>query len=286
METANESRFPPSAGGRPADLAARFGIASYQEQAVQYLLDHTSLRGLRVLEVGGSNLPRQLVLDELGAREWVCIDIIGQGRYQLQQQSAHYAEVGIHPITEAPQLIGTKDYLIFDGQIENAATVAGGYFDAVISITSFEHILALPAAMQVICTLKSKSAPFFTYHGPIWSGRHGHHVWVDAELNFNMPGCIEPFSHLLDSPPAMFSKLRSKYGDRRAQQAVLQMYHEPRINRLFYEDYVEYFRQYLTEVDVSPYFKQPIPDILRSNLERRHPGYKQFEAYGMTAFGH
>lgn len=265
--------------------ADRYGIAPYQETALRIFLESHSLEGARVLEVGGSNLPRALVRDELGARQWVSVDIIDQGRYQLQQQSEHYASERIVSLQHAGEHLDHHDYLILDGAIESGHALPHDYFDAVISITSFEHILAIPAAMAVIGKTKTSRAPFFTYHGPIWSGPYGHHVWVDDELNFNNTHWTVPYVHLLHSPPEVFEMLRRRYGDERAQNVVLQMFCLPRINRFFYEDYERFFRMALSEVEIKPYGSKRIDRSLLRKLRTLHPTRDEFEAYGVIAIG-
>ena len=47
---------------------------TYQLDFLKIIDSLHPLKGLRVLEIGGSNLPRGLVLDELGARQWICVD--------------------------------------------------------------------------------------------------------------------------------------------------------------------------------------------------------------------
>jgi hypothetical protein len=268
-----------------AELPRTHGIAGYQAEAIQKSADYVSLAGKRVLEVGGSNLPRALTHDFLGAVEWVSVDIIGQGAYQLAQQSEHYASVGIHPLLAADSIVGTKDYVILDGAIEDAVLLPEGYFDAVISITSFEHILAIPAALAAIIRAKGQTSPFFSYHGPIWSGPYGHHVYVDDVLNFNNDTWIEPHGHLLNTPPEMYAHLAPVVGHERAQRVVLQMYNEPRINRFFFEDYEAFFRAKLTDLSIAPYFDLPMQDERQRRLEELYPRYKHFSAYGMTVFG-
>jgi SAM-dependent methyltransferase len=264
---------------------AALGVAAYQSQALSHLLGRVNLNGKRVLEVGGSNLPRKLLFDFLGVEEWVSVDIIAEGRYQLLQQDAHYKQEGVSPLAEAHLLTGTKDYLILDGAIEAATGLPTAHFDLVVSITSLEHILPLASALAQMKRVLRPGGFIFTYHGPIWSAYCGHHIWVDDELNFNAEGSIPDFAHLLLSPPEMFDVLRTTFGETRAEKAVLQIYHLPRINRLFYEDYLSYFKLAgFYEIEAMPYAQRAINTGLQRKLEVSHPGYHVFDAYGMCAF--
>jgi hypothetical protein len=261
------------------------GVAEYQIAALAELLQRTSLAGKRVLEVGGSNLPRALVLAHLGAKEWISVDIIEEGSYQLEQQGSHYRTEGINDLKLASQLIGSRSYLILNGKIEDATDLSSSYFDVVVSITSFEHILAIPSALATMQHVKTSQAYVFSYHGPIWSSYCGHHVWVDDEIHFNNHAAIPAFDHLLCDPPEMFEKLIKRYDRKRAEQAVLQIYHLPRINRLFYEDYCAYFTlANFSAIETTAYGRTLVEDAVQTALEQRHPGHHEFSAYGMIAW--
>lgn len=169
-----------------------------------------------------------------------------------------------------------------NGAIEDASALPDRYFDAVASIASFEHILAMPSALATKRRLKRPEAALFSYHGPIWSSYCGHHIEVDDEPHFDDPEAIPPFAHLLHGPPEMHELLAARFGMARAERAVLQMYHSPRVNRLFYEDYLRYFaRAGFTGLETEAYCAIEVPDDLRRRLEARHPGYHIFDAYGM-----
>ncbi len=264
-----------------SEMPSRFGIAPYQAHAFGMFLDHFSFVGKRVLEVGGSNLPAEFVIGTLQAKEWVSIDVIGDGAYQLLQQADHYKSVGIRNIGDASKSLGSHEYLIFDGRIEQASDLPQGYFDIVLSITSFEHVLAYGAALKTINYLKQSNGVFASYHGPLWSCIDGHHIWVDDELNFTVPGSMPAFGHLLYSPPELLSILSPRYGFERAQEAVLQTYHLPRINRLFYEDHAKYLQSEFRTVHLEPYGVGFVDEAILTQLELRYPFYKRFDAYGL-----
>lgn len=268
------------------NIALRHNIAQYQAIALAELFDKTDIRGKKILEVGGSNLPRELVFGECGASEWVSVDILGSGYYQVKNQGAHYEREGIHSIQEIAGLVGTRDYLIFDGCIEMAQGLPSGYFDVVLSITSFEHILRFNSAMAQIMRAKKADGVLFSYHGPLWSSYCGHHIWVDDELNFNKRGTVPDFGHLILAPPEMFKEIERTFGTERAEEAVQQIYHSPRINRLFFEDYEMYFQMAgMSDLSVQAYGSEDLDRTILSMLRRMYPGRSNFSAYGIQVFG-
>src|ERR1035438_10704553 len=59
---------------------------------------HCSLEGKRVLEVGGSNIPKQFLFEELKVRQWVSVDrVYAENRKYWPKQ---YRHTGVIPISE------------------------------------------------------------------------------------------------------------------------------------------------------------------------------------------
>ncbi len=76
-----------------AELKEKFGL-SYQLDALEFFEAQVGLRGKRVLELAGSNLPRELVIDRLGVKHWTCIDDPG-GKY-LEVQKKRNTKLAKH----------------------------------------------------------------------------------------------------------------------------------------------------------------------------------------------
>lgn len=103
-------------------------------------------------------------------------------------------------------------------------------------------------------------------------------------LNHNKPGPIDNWAHLLFDPPELYQHLlKSGLPHDRAQKVILQTYHEPRINRLFYEDYVNYAsNSEFNHTSVSPSFVEDVPSEILEMLIQKYPGRRQFQAYGIN----
>jgi SAM-dependent methyltransferase len=278
-------RDGPITPQQAAYFAAEWNTPDYQIDAINRFLLREPLAGKRVLEVGGSNLPRELVFGALGAAQWVCIDVIDDDHYALTEQSRHYSSERIRDGSDIGRELGSDGYQIFNAAIEDAADLPDGGFDAVVSITALEHIINLSPALRNCHRVLKPGGLFYSYHGPVWSGAYGHHIWVDRELNFTRPGSVPPFGHLLRSPPEMIAVLRPRFGQVRAEKAVYQMYHSERINRLFYEDYQQYFAGLpFVETIFEPYGTAVLRSDLERRLRRRWPRSAMFGAYGQTVF--
>jgi hypothetical protein len=94
---------------------------------------------------------------------------------------------------------------------------------------------------------------------------------------------IPKWGHLLMRPPEMYRYLLAHTDAEAAGEIVWQVYHSENLNRLFVEDYEAYFRDsrfasfsarsFVPDVD-------PPPEI-QIELERLHPGRRQFSKIGL-----
>jgi hypothetical protein len=122
----------------------------------------------------------------------------------------------------------------------------------------------------------------FSYFGPLYSCRVGHHCWVTEDLSFINPGKLPDYCHLLLKPPELLKQLSAHYPLETAENAVFQIYYSDRVNRNMLEDYELYMDQSpFEEWEYSPFCVEPVAADLQNQLERARPGYKQFGAYGM-----
>jgi len=264
---------------RIAFIKSQFGLDDYQIAALQAIHERSRLSG-HVLEVGGSNLPRNVVFGDLQAASWTCVDMIDDGRYQVVDNADHYKQITIEPVKNArPAKSG--EYIIFDGPIQEANTLPDGHFDAVISITSFEHINDFPVALAQIRRVLKPGGSLVSYHGPIWSSYCGHHAWVTNELNFNTE-LLPPWSHLLYSPEEMQAFLAEKFDEKIVDEAIRQIYDSPRVNRLFYDDYLRDAENVgFSTCRLEPYSTIEVPTDIEARLKARFGSRcSDFGAYG------
>ena len=270
---------------KPAEVEyfrGKFGIFDYQLETLNGFLRDVDVRGKTMLEVGGSNLPRELVIGRLGADSWHCIDVIPTGHYALRTQAAHYALERIKPLRAFHPEHLIERYNIFDGMIQDAGALPAAHFDAVLSIASFEHILNMTDALSSIRRLLKPGGTLFSNFGPIWSCRVGHHIWVDDELNFTVEDATPPFAHLLYSRDELRTILTERFGVKRAMEAVVQMFDRDFINRFFYEDYESFVdKAGFSEVETSSSYEEDVDPALRARLEALYPGRGHFGTYNI-----
>jgi SAM-dependent methyltransferase len=252
------------------ELQTRFSLGYH----ISYLYQGESivgLKGMRVLEVGGS-LPRGLVIDILGAEQWVGLEAM---RYW---QELGESGGGTRPVadlsTRIQEIKSPSDltrYTILEGLVENLPECLEGTFDRIFSIACFEHVHTLGLALEKMHAALRPGGKLFTMFSPIWSAHDGHHLPVMKDANgkewsyANSP--IPPWGHLLLSPAQMEKHLRSRTDHRTASEMVYNIYHNPHINRLFTEDYIEYVQQSPFQVEVlNLSFPSHIPEQIQKAL--------------------
>jgi SAM-dependent methyltransferase len=267
---------------RRKHLQDEHALHNYHFEALDALLAMTDLRGKCVLEVGGSNMPREMLADDFQVERWVSVDMVDETHYARAQQVDHYSRERIYPLADAADHLFQDLYSIFNGAAENIGDCFGGKFDVVVSITAFEHIGRLATVLRKIHRALRPGGLLFSYFGPIYSCRVGHHCWVAEDLNFNNPGALPEFCHLLMKPAELLSHLVRHYPQETAEEAVYQIYYSERVNRNLFEDYQEYMAASPFEkFECRPYGIQPVEKAAQKKLEQMRPGYRRFDAYGM-----
>ncbi len=270
-----------------AGLQAQFSLSYH----VPYCAEAEKLVGLRgqhVLEVGGS-LPAGFVRDHLGAAQWTAVEELSYWR--TVDHTENLADSPLQRQADAkltsatPQLLD-RDYVLLEGAIEDAPDALAAQFDVAFSIACFEHVSRLPKALHRIARLLRPGGRLFTMFSPIWSAHDGHHLpeitdQTGRTFKFDRSP-IPPWGHLLVGPSGLYEFLCKQTDPATAEEMVYYVYHAPHINRLFLEDYVNYFHQSPLEVKIcTGTFPSAIPANMQSELERLHPDRTQFRFNGL-----
>jgi len=240
--------------------------------------------GKRCIEIGGA-LPPELVIDVYKAREWKAVD----------DRSAYVAEVyGGDATPKAPPVRRVYHSLatwnVADQRIEDLQGNFDGCFDVAVSLAAFEHIADLLSALRSIRRLLRPGGNFMVLVGPIWSGYRGHHVLPTYFPCFPeeagiLLGLLGPWRHLLQTRTELHAALRTKVSQEFADLAVYSIYESPRLNRLFFEEYLMLFRRAGFQVmDLGPWpTPMHVDRTVLHGLRLRMPGCGRFEVDGFTA---
>jgi hypothetical protein len=260
---------------------------SYQIAYLSMIDQICSLAGLRVLEVGGSNLPRKLVFEGLKAKQWICIDDVTtfsphSHRPENDLLYEHYRDAKYFEHSDPVEDILAEDYAIIDGDASDLRIL--DHFDVVISIAAFEHIHRFSTMLSRVHASLKKNGQLLSLFQPIWSGVNGHHLVgiVDAKGDkYGMGGwdIVPPWGHLLFTPPLLYKILRTRTDAKCADDIIYAVYNSTMLNRLFFDDYVDYMNDSpfrLHRVDAMG--KCHVPDAVLEQLATLYPGRTCFDA--------
>ncbi|VBB05518.1 methyltransferase type 11 [Lucifera butyrica] len=112
------------------------------------------------------------------------------------------------------------------------------FFDAVVSIATFEHIADLSLVLSEIRRVLKPFGRFYTEFSPVWTSIIGHHYFF---WNEDKAGLIPPWGHLWMARNEMHNYLLPKIGEKEAEAACFQIYDSDIINRLTRSDYYRIF---------------------------------------------
>ncbi|MDB5445280.1 MAG: hypothetical protein JWQ97_597, partial [Phenylobacterium sp.] len=156
----------------------RFGL-SYQIDFLRLIDQVCPLAGKKVLEIGGSNLPRPLLFEGVKASQWICVDdVTSYGDHDVREENPllkdHYAGTKVFRHGDGAAAILAEDHAIIDG--DAAGLMIEDYFDVVISIAAFEHIHRFPTMLDRVYKSLNFGGQLLSLFQPIWSCVNGHHI--------------------------------------------------------------------------------------------------------------
>lgn len=155
--------------------------------------------------------------------------------------------------------------------------VPDDYFDAVISINTFEHIHALHLALAEIHRILKPGGYLGALFGPLWSSAKGHHLWAKSDddvVSFWNPkyrNPVDDYAHLILSPNEMRADLDRKGEKQGMVEAIINaVYLRDDVNRWFYKHYIAVFRDMPLEiVKLEPHNRFSVSAVLDERLRAR-----------------
>lgn len=277
---------PQSIEKRDILLQENKTLTHYHLDALQIAKTVCGLKGQRVLEVGGS-MPKNVVFGGHEVARWFSVeDFDYWNELPSHSSGPHYDKVqNVLANASAPDTLPSHN--VFRGKIEDLPIAFHGQFDRIFSVACFEHVHNLGYALEKMWDALCPGGKLFSLFTPIWSAHDGHHLpeITDKQGNTYKFGQspIPPWGHLMMTPPEMFSYLCKKTDSETAGKMVYYVYHSPHINRLFAENYVEYFSssKFKTQLigDAAPMTGQE--ETLKI-LRKLHPRYSKFLSNGLV----
>lgn len=246
-----------------------------------------SLEGKRVLEIGGSNMPKEMIFDALKVRQWISVDrVYPENRQYWPQQ---YKQTGVIPISEDIEYTMLDQHVILDGGIEKLSPSFANRFDVTISMDAYEHIHRFATMLERVHMALRPGGTMMSMYSVIWSSHFGHHLWGVTDkagrTYYIESSPIPKWGHLLMRPHEMYQYLLNHTDPDAADEIVYHVYHSEILNRLFYEDYEGYFaRSPFQNIEMGRFIPDVEPDAeTQARLEALYPGFKKFGATSIFA---
>jgi SAM-dependent methyltransferase len=284
-------------------LMNKYSLRTYHILFLQKIAG-LSPQGKTVLEIGGSNLPRELLFDVLGVKKWVCVDDISHFwseerdpedlyDYRKTAMGQNDGNYKAFPLQESTATFNDFDYLKFDGTAENIPAVFDGQFDIVVSDACFEHVDNLDDVLAKILLALKPGGQFYTMFGPLWSSSVGHHYGFGSIIfDKSQERGIPPHFHLLwteEQAREYFSANPLPCGQEELEALMSCAYHKGAYtNGYLYEDYERAVQKAgFVKYNIVPSVWKNYPVTLENirELQKRYPGYKRFDADGMEIYG-
>lgn len=171
---------------------------------------------------------------------------------------------------------GVTKYPLVIGDITQRTAFPDDRFDAVVSLSTLEHLGDLEAGLVEMKRLTRSGGHVLALFGPAWSCAYGHHIHHrpgDATLDFSK-WQLPAFLHLLCSP----DQIRRFYGQD-AEAALHWFYEAPHINRVPYDDYTRLFFKHF-QVQTIEHMMFDVPAPILNALRRKYAPYEDFSTYG------
>lgn len=167
-------------------------------------------------------------------------------------------------------------YPLVVGDITKRTQFADDAFDAVVSLSTLEHLGDLEAGLIEMKRLTRSGGNVLAMFGPAWSSAYGHHLchrMGDPLMDFST-WKLPAFLHLLCSP----EQIRAYFGADGAA-ALHWFYSAPHINRIMYEDYVRLFFKHF-QVQAIEHMSLDVPVDILDILRTKYTPYQDFSTYG------
>ena len=237
---------------------------NYHLSILSYIDENFGLKGKRILELGGSNIPREILIKDFRVKQYVGIDYVDSW-----WKDPNHEKENLHPLNNFSKVFSSYEpYLIFSGKIDDLSDdIIANNFDIIISFSSIEHFENIPLMLRKSFNVLKKGGFYFASSEPIWSSGKGHHFWINDKYNFHVTNDFD-FAHLLYNKESFLRKFKNK---QEIEKIAYQIYDWSGINRFFYREIeINILDSSFSEKHIYPFIKQEPPIDVLDKLYQKH----------------
>jgi len=256
----------------------------YHHNIILDLHKKYSLSGKRVLDVGGSNIPEEL-MRELGAKQFICLDPITKWEnFHNDNNTPRANKFGkmIYSIDNFIDVLQDKFCFIIDTDIEDAHDIFHNYFDIVISISTFEHVTNIKECLESIYRFLRPDGILHSQYEPVFSSPAGHHCYFDHNINFVNLRQLDNI-HLLYTRDegSEFIQKTFDWPDDVKNAVIRQIYDSPIINRKTLNEHIlEIMNSPFNRYFIEYFYRTPSDPTIQEKLTERF-GTMRFDVRGI-----
>lgn len=270
------------------------GPKLYQKRALLEFSKLFDTEGKRILEVGGSNIPLEVIKKYTNCQQWVCVDYLEESvltalntneQENENEYINHLRKYGVKDINF--NVFDDEPYQIYKNSVLEIDKLAQNTFDFVFSVACFEHVGQLSVALEKIRSVLKSGGKIFSAFSPIWSSSKGHHFGPIYTTKSKYPNefdsDFDDFFHLIREEKDILNLLEKHFSKQKAAMFYEGIYNRNYINRLFYDDYIKIFSssKYLNFF-VKPMLNRQASQNQLKMLSQKYPSRWGFEYDGMT----
>jgi len=115
-------------------------FSQYHLDILESLYEKYGLKNKRIIDVGGSNIPID-VMKSFEVTKFVCLDPISKWGYAKIKNKCFLKNV--YKLSDFEEAFNAEYSFILDENIEKVGNILNNEFDIAISISAFEHVTSL-----------------------------------------------------------------------------------------------------------------------------------------------
>lgn len=243
-----------------------------------------SLSGMTVIDVGGSNIPAE-VMQSFGVKKFVCLDPVTKWGYGLK--NGHCFSKKVFKISEFEYAFKNEYSFVIDEDIENIGKDLNLMFDVVISFSTFEHVTSIKKTLDVIYGILKKPGILYSQYEPIFSCPDGHHVYISNDYNFNNMPEIEHMHLLYNREEAVhFLNTITRFNVEIKNKIIQQAYESKVINRFMINEHIDSFQKSKFNKHQITYLNMKPVSEERINIFNKKYGRMRYDVRGIQYFAY
>ena len=253
-------------------LEVEYKFQEWNIQFVRILSQNFELEGKTVLEIGGSNIPRDIVINKFKVAKWVCVDTPYWDEHANPKQHGEIKQYDFS--ADFNEAFEKSDYFLFKGLSDDITPDFYDKFDYCFSLACLEHVQNLLHAFNIVHACLKSGGIFYAHWGPLWNSPYGSHFFCDTPgkwLTCLEPGFLPPFVHFLYTRKQIYEMLLLQYGEHpKLEQWASQISGDSSlINRYLYEDYEFFMEKSSFKKYVFHPFRFELDSQIKENLIQR-----------------